>query len=64
MVVCGVNSGIAVHLSKNIVTTPNFVDDFVKIKKWFIICIESLLGYCQLTQDEVINKFFPVNGYY
>ena len=33
MAVCGVNSGIAVHLSKNIVTTANFVDHFVKIKK-------------------------------
>lgn len=33
MAVCGVNSGIAVHLSKHIVTTANFVDHFVKIKK-------------------------------
>ena len=64
MTVCGVNSGIAVQLSKNIVSIANFVDRFVKIKKWLIICIENLLVYCQLTQDEVINKFFPVNGYY
>ena len=33
MAVCGVNSGIAVQLSKNIVTNANIVDHFVKIKK-------------------------------